>query len=77
MVTAGILRSALASDRPFDELSATASRLVAQGQPRPALVGELHRLSTALQVTGNGQAGAIVRSVMDRLGGWCAPELRI
>lgn len=72
-----LFRSALASERPFDELSRLAMRVVRQGQHRPHVICELHQLSTALQFEGRREAGAVVLSVMDRVGGWCAPDMRI
>lgn len=72
-----MFRSALTSDHPFEELSRVAMRLVRQGQQRLQLVEELHRLSTALRFEGRGDAGALVLSVMDRVGGWCTPDMRI
>ena len=77
MSRAGVFGSALLGDHPFEELYTLAARLVQQGRQRLHIVEELHQLSTALRVVGNGEAGAIVLRVMDCVGGWCTPEMMI
>jgi hypothetical protein len=72
-----VFGSALVAEHPFEEMYTLAARLVRQGRQRLHLVEELHQLSTALRVEGNGEAGAIVLRVMDCVGGWCTPEMRI
>jgi len=77
MSRAGEFGSALIAERPFDALYALAKRQVGEGKQRLRLVEELHQLSIALSVEGHGEVGAVVRGVMDCVGGWCTPDMRI
>ena len=77
MSRAGVFRSALLAERPFEELCRTAAALVQQGRQRIAVIGELHELIIALQIEGHDEAAPAILGVIDRLGGWCRPEMRI
>ena len=77
MSRAGIFELALTSASPLEALCTTAALQVQSGRQRTAVIGDLHELATALQVEGRVDFAPAILDVIDRLGGWCAPELRI
>lgn len=77
MSRAGIFGPALTSPTPLESLCTTAALQVQAGRQRTAVIGDLHELATALQIEGRDDCAPAILDVIDRLGGWCAPELRI
>ncbi|MHB8719523.1 MAG: hypothetical protein ACYDAC_11635 [Candidatus Dormibacteria bacterium] len=77
MSRAGVFAPALSSPSPLEALCTAAALQVRSGRQRAAVIGDLHDLAVALAVEGREQFAPAILDVIDRLGGWCAPELRI
>jgi len=72
-------REALDLEDPAQSLESLVRTLVSGGESREAISAELDALVAALQEAGAEETTEeeVVREVLDRLRGWCAPDARL
>ena len=74
MAARGILPGALDTDPTGTRLAHVVGTMIAAGDDREALAGDLERLALDARGTGDDEAEEIIFEVLDRLTGWCAPS---